>query len=48
MTSAVSQPKPIKLDSPPKDEEQKKELEVIHEDPLAVDESAILQSNPLD
>jgi len=47
--TGVSQPKPIKLESPPKAEEQQKrgELEIIHEDPSAVDESSILQ-NPLD
>ena len=48
--TGVSQPKPIKLESPPKAEEQQQkrgELEIIHEDPSAVDESSILQ-NPLD
>jgi hypothetical protein len=45
--TGVSQSKPIILESPPKGEEQKRELEIIHEDPSAVDESAILQ-HPLD
>lgn len=45
--TGFSQPKPIQLESPPRGEEHKKELEIIHEDPSAVDESAIMQ-NPLD